>query len=321
MFANLDRLFMKNIIICAITTLAFLSACKKQYQSVVTPSFDVTTDSLVYKVNEPITFNVSGNADRVTFYSGDFGHNYDFKNRVTVDAKAQIQFKTVRQFGAGVGIRDSTLRLKISKDYSGEPNAVDIAKAKWIDVTDRAILNLGTGAVANVADRTPSGVVDISDIAKGDSAIYIAFQYLEKQTNQTKRAWNIFDFTIDNLLPDNSLINVAKWGDLVFTPVNIQNTSRAWYVNATTSIPQSLMWGGAANLPDTEDWIVAKPIYVNRVHRDIGVSIRNNPKALLEDYTFSGFSKPGIYTVVFEAINATQWDNKQVLKKITLTIK
>lgn len=303
---------MKHITICAIIAVAFLSACKKDYQGVKLPSFNVSTDSLVYKVKEPIVFHVTGNADRVTFYSGDVDHNYDFKQRTTVDGKAQIQFSTLRQYGAGAGQRDSTLSLLISKDYNGQPNAIDIAKAKWIDITDRAKLAVGQGTA-----HIPSGIVDISDIATGDSAIYVAYRYHEYRTSQTKRAWSIYDFTIDNVLKDSTIVHVASWGDMGFTPVNIQNPLRAWYVYST----YSLMWGGDASYPETEDWIVSKPVFVNRISRDAGVSIRNNPKALLTDYTFDGYTKPGTYTVVFEALNATQWQTKQILKKITLTIK
>lgn len=303
---------MKHLTICAVIALACLSACKKAYQGVVTPSFDVTTDSLVYNVNEPITFKVTGNADRVTFYSGETGHDYNFKGRTTVNGKAQMQFSTLRQYGAGAGVRDSTLSLLLSKDYNGQPTAIDIAKASWTDITARAVLAVGVGST-----HVPSGVVDISDIATGDSAVYVAYRYHELQTNQTKRAWYVYDFTIDNVLNDSTKVHVASWGDMSFTPVNILNPLRAWYVYST----YCLMWGGNASYPETEDWIVSKPIFVNRVDRDAGVSIRNNPKALLEDYTFDGFKKPGKYTIVFEAINATQWDNKQILKTLTLTIK
>lgn len=304
---------MKKNLLSFFSLAVFLAGCIKDYRSVDAPTFDVSSENLEYPVNTPITFKVSGYADKVTFYPGDKGRNYEFKNRNRLEgAKTRLQFASMRQYGANPGVADETMKLKISKNFNGKPNAVDIQAAEWIDITDRATWS--TGANSN---QVPSGIVDISDLTSGDSAIYLGFHYHELQTAQLKRAWYLYRVAVDNLMPDGSIVPIANFSQLTFTPVNIQNPLRAWYIYAD----YSLMWGGSETYPETEDWIISKPLFVNRTKGDLGISIRNSPKSLLTDYTFPGYKEPGVYKLVFEAYNATQWDTKQVLKEITLTIK
>jgi hypothetical protein len=57
------------------------------------------------------------------------------------------------------------------------------------------------------------------------------------------------------------------------------------------------------------------------VNRDLGTSVKINPTTIQKSYTFSGYSRPGIYTAVFLATNANKWDLKTVIKKITITVQ
>ena len=49
----------------------------------VTPGANVTVDGLTVTVNrgEPVVFNINGEPDFVTFYSGETGHQYTYKDR------------------------------------------------------------------------------------------------------------------------------------------------------------------------------------------------------------------------------------------------
>ncbi|NGM90220.1 DUF5017 domain-containing protein, partial [Parapusillimonas sp. SGNA-6] len=64
---------MKNSIFITIITASLLAACRKH--EVQNPSFDVALlEKATYKVGEEVTFNLSGEADQVTFYSGEMLH-------------------------------------------------------------------------------------------------------------------------------------------------------------------------------------------------------------------------------------------------------
>lgn len=304
---------MKNIIFRMLLPMMLLSACVKDYRDVVLPSFDVQVDSLTYGINQPIHFRVSGSADRVTFYSGDVGRNYEYKDRISVKGKPQIQFTSLRQYGVNTTAADTTLRVLVSTNFANEMSLVRIEAATWTDISSRATLSNGP-ATATVF--VPSGVIDLSDFVKPDSPLYIAFKFQDIRSAVSQRTWTIKDIKIDTKLDDGSLVPIATSANLNWGVLNISGVPTWSYTTA-----QIAMGGGAANSVDNIDWIVSQPLFLDRVKRDGGVSIRNNVKSLLTDYTFPGYTKPGTYTVVFEAYNATQWDNKQTLKKITLTIK
>lgn len=292
-----------------------LASCKYD-KDVATPDFLVTAASLTDSVNQPITFTFSGDVDIITFYSGKQGNDYQYRDRLTADGKPQLQFSTLRQYGDNPGVADNTLQLLVSTDFTGDYTIAGIQQAHWKDLTDRAAFSTGKDA-----NYVPSGIVDLSDVTHkdstgADSAIYIAFRYHELQTSATKRAWYTKDFSVDNILSDGSVVNVAG-NNVVFTPVEVQDSLRTWYVYATST----LMWGGANTNPETEDWIITSALYLDRVQRDLGVIVKSSPTTLQTSYTFPGYSKPGTYTVVFEAINANRWGSKTIVKTLTITVQ
>jgi hypothetical protein len=299
-----------------IILLSGLFASCKYDKEVVSPDFMVTASSLTDSVNTPITFTFTGDADIITFYSGEPGNTYANRNRMTAEGTPQLQFSTKRVYGDNPGVADSTLQLLVSTDFSGTYTKAGVQKATWKNLTDRA--QFSTGANANFV---PSGIVDLSDVTGKDStgrdsAVYIAFRYHELQTSATKRAWYTQDFTVDNILADGSSVNVAD-KSVVFTAVQVKDSLRTWYVYATST----LMWGGPNTYPETEDWIITPALYLDRVRRDLGVIVKSSPTTLQRSYTFSGYDKPGTYTVVFEAIYANRWGSKKIVKEITITVQ
>lgn len=307
---------MKKTILGCLPVLGLLTACEGAFNDVLEPSFDVTVSSLSYEVNQPITFDFTGNSDIVTFYSGESGSEYQYKDRTQIEGgKPQLQFTSLRRYGAQNGIPDNTITLLVSEDFTNVHNATAIENATWVDITDRAKWSY---AVHPDMTYTPSGVVDLSDFDSSNAPIFIAFKYNDVPSSVSQRAWNIKDLSVDIVLPgDGSLINLANSANMSWGTVNILNPARVWTFNTT----EIIIWGGAAGMDENEDWIISKPIFLNRVQPDKGISIKNNPSALLTDYTFPGYGEPGSYNVTFEIINANRWDVKRTLKEFTITVQ
>ena len=80
---------MKKIFLLPVLLL-ILSACNKK--EVLTPNFNISIDQgkTTFKVDEQITFNFSGNPNYITFYSGEDGRMYEFRERVTAGARTDI---------------------------------------------------------------------------------------------------------------------------------------------------------------------------------------------------------------------------------------
>src|SRR5690606_31219861 len=75
------------------------------------------------------------------------------------------------------------------------------------------------------------------------------------------------------------------------------------------------------NDPETEQWAVTKPLYLEQV--DLGPDwsrpIKNIANSDLEEYKYI-YEKPGTYTAYFVAINSTIDGKKEVITEFTLTI-
>lgn len=91
---------MKKILLLPILCL-LLSACNKK--EVLAPDFNVSIgqEKTTFKVGEQVDFTFSGNPNYITFYSGEPGHIYEFRDRITAGARTDI----------GVPIQNMTTRL------------------------------------------------------------------------------------------------------------------------------------------------------------------------------------------------------------------
>lgn len=97
---TIKSLKMKRILLFPILFL-LLSACNKK--EVVAPDFNVAVaqGKTTFKVDEQIDFTFSGNPNYITFYSGEAGKMYEFRDRITAGARTDI----------GVPIQNMTTQL------------------------------------------------------------------------------------------------------------------------------------------------------------------------------------------------------------------
>lgn len=288
-----------------IGTLIFFFSCQKTLD-VPTPDFNVTVEKTTYAVKDTIIFNFTGSANIITFYSGEPGKEYKYRDRFTVEGKPQMQFTSYSQFGP----QDSTLRLMVSTDFRNILDLESITQATWTNITGRAVLSKGT-------DNTPSGVIDLSDIVRADAPVFVAFKYTAKKLAVSQPTWTIKNMSVDNKLADGSLVSIANSSNMSWGVFDVLNPAKVWTVSTT----QVQMSGGPAGTDDNEDWVISKPLSLNRVQRSLGVSVKSSPTALQTSYVFTGYTSPGTYTVTFEAINANKWDSKKVVKEITITVQ
>jgi len=276
-------------------------ACKKT--EVEDVDFDVSTPSLTYKPGDTVTFNFSGNPDNIVFYSGENGRKYEYKQRTTAVGTPSLQFTSFRQYGN----QNNTLTLWASNDFNGIVSPENV-QSGWKEITSLAPLSTGS-------DNTPSGLIDLSEFLIEGKPVYLAFKYVGfKSASSAQRTWTIKDFAINNLLEDGTSVNVATQATAGWTALNIKNPLGFWIVNTTLRIA-----GGAANSEDNEDWVISKPLYLNKVMPDAGVAIKDIT-AKLATYRYV-YQAEGTYTASFLVSNATVNGGKQMLKEITIKVE
>ncbi len=282
--------------------LTVLASCSKEL-TIEPLSFDVTTPSTTYSVGDTVKFKFSGNADFISFYSGEEGHNYEFRERTTIDGVPQLEFTSYAQFGA----QTNTLSLLVSNNFSGTRNTAQISAATWTDITSRATLSTG-------ANNTPSGVINLSDFLAQKKPIYVAFKYTGT-TGSTQKTWTINNLALNLIKPDNSSLPITDLANAGWGQVSFLNPAAVWTYNAT----QLRIAGGNATAVDNEDWVISKLLYLNSVAPDAAVAIKNiTEKVDSFDYVFT---QPGTYKVVFLAVNATADNQESTTKEVTLTIQ
>ena len=291
----------KNKFLIGALALIVFSSCNKEL-TIEPLSFDVTTASATYRVGDTVNFKFAGNADFIGFYSGEEGHNYEFKDRTTIDGIPQLEFTSYAQYG----VQTNSLQLMISNNFSGTYNAAQVTAATWTDITSRATLSTG-------ANNVPSGIIDLSDFLAQKKPIYVGFRYTG-QTGSTQKTWTINNLVLNLLKSNNAVLPVTNLASAGWAQVDILNPAAKWSYNAT----QLRIAGGGATADDNEDWVISKLLYLNNVSPDVAVAIKNiTQKVDSYDYVFT---EPGTYKVVFLAANATADKQASTTKEVTLTI-
>ncbi|MEO7461871.1 MAG: DUF5017 domain-containing protein [Ferruginibacter sp.] len=289
-------------LLIGVIALIVFASCSKEL-SIDPLVFNVTTASTTYQAGDTVNFKFSGNPEFISFYSGEEGHNYDFRERTTIDGIPQLKFTSYAQFGT----QTNTLQLLASNDFSGTYNATNLNQATWTDITSRATLSTG-------ANNTPSGIIDLSDFLAQKKPIYIAFKYTGT-TGSTQKTWTINNLTLDLLKTNNTTLPITDLASGGWAQVDILGPAAKWTYNAT----QLRIAGGGATNPDNEDWVVSKLLYLNNIAPDVAVPIKNITQKM-DSYDYV-FTQPGTYKIVFLAANATADKQSSTTKEITLTIQ
>jgi hypothetical protein len=304
---------------------AMLAACKKDL-STGDKDFEVTAVKPTLTLGDTARFNVSGNPDMITFYSGEPGKRFEYKDRATADGTPTLSFSTIRANGS----QPNSLQLMISTDFKGVAKGdtvatkANITAATWTDITARA--KLSTGATAAVA----SGNIDLSDYAAAGKPIFIAFKY-NGVAGSAQSKWTVSAFSVKNVLADGTSYEIANmntsttpytvYGVTTFSPGFAAYTLQNIY---TWSVGTTLVITGAtpasnAKAP-SEAWAFVGPINLKKVVPDVGVLIKS-PTQNISGVPFTyKYESKGTFNAVFIGgsldINQTSFVQKPL--KITI---
>lgn len=311
---------MKKIIFIVILFVA-VTACQKQ--KVTAPEFDVTTIKATYKVGEYVTFNMTGNPDYITFYSGETGARFMYNNRYTAAGIPKLQFTSLRANGTQAG----SIQLMVSSDFAGiavdtAATNTNIANATWTDITSRATWSTG----ASVA----SGAIDLSDFPL-DKPLFFAFKY-NGATGSVQNKWTITGLTVTNTLPDQSVYTIANLSSAAITNYGVGTVISPgwvgykiknnfnWVISSGTSLAITGATPAASATAVSEAWAITGGISLNRIANDIGTPIKETSGRLApSEYPFA-FKEAGTKIVTFVAANTSIYGREETVKQLTLNI-
>lgn len=133
------------------------------------PELEINLSKQSYKVGENVIFQINGNADQLSFYSGEISNDYDFREGRILDLGsygAKMSFTSAVQGGS----QEDQISIFVSSDFTGEYDVDNINKATWTEITSQFAYGTNT-------TFTPSNDVDITNAIKSDKPIYIGFKY------------------------------------------------------------------------------------------------------------------------------------------------
>lgn len=325
----------RYIFLLALVGGLLLSSCKKDLPF-TSLSFNVTTDSSIHSLGNASLFNFTGNPDNIVFYSGTWGNRYKYANRYSDTSGTDIlTFSTVVNTAGTSG----TLSLLVSTDYSNDTSKIQ--DATWTDASTISPIAWATTSMA-----VTSGAINLTSYKTAGKPIYLAFKYLA-DANTIQKKWTVSSialvhkptgdtsYTILNASASNPAYGVGT-APLTSSPgwigVNVSRNPTAaqlWTPTVALQATSTLVVAGAATAATaiaSEQWIIAGPIDLSRVLRDVPTAII---KGGTTNYTLSVnnfyyqylYAAKGAYTATFVAGAANINKSDSISKFLTITVK
>lgn len=310
---------MKYIYTIVVLAFVFLTSC--QDDSVEIPTLDVSVEKTNYVEGELAQFQLTGNADFVSFFSGEVGSRYEFADRTSEEGTPILSFNSALANGS----QESSLQLLISQDLSmlGIRDSASVAQgittATWTDITDRA-------EWATSSSNKGSGDIDLTDFT--DKPVYIAFKYTG-YSGSIQNKWTISSLEVKNILADSTSYTIANHGTSTINNYGISTTTSPGWLGR--NVINSYNWGvsstnfvitgstNAATATEAEAWCISGPIDLTHVTPDVGKLVKNM-SASMTDYEYQ-FNTAGEYKVSFVGKASNIYGAEEVVKELDVVVQ
>ncbi|MDH7461702.1 DUF5017 domain-containing protein [Chitinophagaceae bacterium 26-R-25] len=308
--------------------------------SAVADSMNATKDTGYYSfapLGSKVNFYFTGNPANIAFYSGELGHNFNYRNRTSADGISRFIF--TNQLNGGT--QPNSLHVMLSSDFKGVVSTytysgitystlvydtastlVNIGTATWTDITPA---NLATNATA-VTDT-----IDLTNFTKGGKKVYIAFKYTG-QSGSVQNQWTINNISLTNSLADNSVYTLANlntnatpivnYGASTYSPgwVGFKYGTVDWNINTSRLLVPNTKPTAVAT-SNEESWTLLGSIDLTKVTPDLAVSSGvTNISSYPVSYSYIYRNKE-TYNATFVATNATVYTGDSISKTIPIVIK
>ncbi|MCY7293619.1 MAG: DUF5017 domain-containing protein [Ferruginibacter sp.] len=316
-----------KILLTGFTTCLFFSCTKDKLEEA---NLEITTTKNTFKVNEPVQFSLTGNPEIISFYSGEAGKEYQYKNRTTRnDGVLKFGFQTRVDNTAGfAALASGSIKILLSTNFTGNystladpllarsEDSAMVNTATWTDITSRFFIP--TSGI--VATFYPSNEISISDlIVDPNKPIYLALKYASPSTGSLgTNGITIGLLVFYNTFPNGSVVNytIAPGGTIstVWKVIRAANVDNAWSTSST-----QLRFTSLLTTQYSEDWAVTNAFFPSVTTPDKPSPIKSITENQLSKYSYR-YTMPGTYKVTFVASNNRVYGSNEVTKELTITI-
>lgn len=333
---KLNKLLMAG----GIASFAFVS-CESEFAKDAQLSVNVTTyegvsfdgQTVTVKKGTPVEFRFSGDPDFLTFFSGETGKKYEYRERTTVDESeiesSTLKFTLTPQYGNPTNI----LTMHVSGVFPGIDKGDFTSDSVLVEQHPWEVLIPSTDFPTTVKAKTYE--IDMKHYIGKRIAVAICYRGQDNRVAQTK-------FTFNNMQIVNQMSNGQETafaaGSFGFTPINMMNrhnlpdqksmtANRAYgtVTNYTSGIWNAKDWNAFfihssnANTALKYSWLVSNLFVVNACSPDQGTGLKNVTQSL-DSYKHT-YNEPGTYTATFVATNGNYKKESSVVRgyKVVVT--
>lgn len=270
-----------------------------------------------------VTFNFEEESDIISFYSGEEGAEFKYKDGKVARIES-LDFSFMSRCGFGDQDPLSQFSVVVSPDFNGTYDQENIHSATWIDITDR--FDFTKLSVTN-ANYNPSGIVSLQDLMDTYRSFHLAFRYITPNQYENGvyaairlQQWklmsetNLFGQAEVNL--DLGLVEIGNYRSGRNSISSSTITLRGNHGNFSTTNEQEIEWLKAT----TEAWVISQKI---EKEIDLGIDTSLPIKGVGDPKMFSfvhEYKEPGEYEVTFLAANANIHNYKKTYQTLKITI-
>lgn len=323
-----------KIFILSILIISFLTGCDdgleekvKFDMTVVSEGSSIIKDTLVVKKSTDVQFNFSGNPNFITFYSGESGHVYAYRDRTLLskdEITSELRFSSFAQYGTIPGafkVYLSTAFGEMSLDKDKTADSTKIVTHNWIDISDQC--NLPTTSSTTLRDA----VVPLDEYLGQD--LIIAFLYQPLNNTAAQPTWEIQSLRIVNTSKVDGSESILAASSMGLTPFDIYAEGTAAYQSGTVSgiwnlsniaatPPRLRMQSSSVGVAINKDWLITKPVVINACTPDRGVGIKTITNRQ-NSYTYR-YDKAGVYVVTMIGRNNNFEIESEAIREIVIKV-
>lgn len=306
-------------------TILLPTGCRESFEQVDPVRFDVSVASETFKVGEPVRFRFEGNPDFISFYSGERGNDYAFRDRDRiVETEMTFSFTTTTSSGTAGYPNPAHVPVCYSTDFSGEYTEEAVREATWIDISDQFTLPTDIGATDML-----SGDVNVTRYyPDNDTPLWFCFHYVVEAFDATaaggkgngRTQWNFKSPKFSGIAGESSsvLYDILSANWTIVRAASFEGATSLPDINSSRILLRSEFQPTVSR----ECWAVAGPIrkmdFINE-GPDKGVGIKAMAEATLHAYEYI-YTEPGEYTVTFVAANANVYDRREKVRSVKIRI-
>jgi plastocyanin len=295
---------------------------------------DVTFDgqTITVKKGTPVDFLFSGNPDYLTFYSGESGKEYKYRERTTVDAtdvtSSTLKFTLTPQYGNPANI----LTMYVSDDFPGLDKKNFTADSVLVE--NHAWKELIPASDFSQTVKNQTFEIDMKSYLGKRIAVAICYRGQSKAVAQTRFTFNNMQITNEMTNGQKTAFTASSFG---FTPVNMQNrlnlsdqtsmTSNRAYGTVTNNtagiwnfkdMNAFFIHSSNANTVLKYSWLVSNLFVVNACSPDTGTGLKNITQSL-DTYSYT-YNTSGTYTVNFVGTNGNYKQETSVVREYKVVV-